>query len=383
MSRPVRALGAAALAGGLALLGRAGAGVPTAFGAGRAALRAAADGSAHAVDGRFRNDEPTEVMLPGNSLAIVRAMLSRRSTGRPVGPVPLSPRTAWPRPEPARRDLVRPRQRADRDRRPPGAGRPGVGRRVSPSRLSGRARLHPVPIPLDELPARRRRASSRTTTTTTSTCRPCGAAARRRRAPFVVPLGIGAHLRGVGGARRSGSSSWTGTSGRRSAALTADLHRGPALLRARTAPATPRCGASWAVAGPAHRVFFGGDTGYTPAFAGIGAAARPVRPDAAADRRLQRPVAGHPHEPGGGRRARTATRRRGCWCRSTGRPSTWASTLGGAGRAAAAPRPRPRAWRSPCPGPASGSTSPPRRTRRLVVGGRLNRRPVLPGDIRR
>ena len=29
--------------------------------------------------------------------------------------------------------------------------------------------------------------------------------------------------------------------------------------------------ASWVVAGPAHRVFFGGDTGYTPAFAEIGA----------------------------------------------------------------------------------------------------------------
>ena len=29
--------------------------------------------------------------------------------------------------------------------------------------------------------------------------------------------------------------------------------------------------ASWVIAGPRHRVFFGGDTGYTPAFAGIGA----------------------------------------------------------------------------------------------------------------
>ncbi|MGN7253542.1 MBL fold metallo-hydrolase, partial [Arthrobacter sp. SAFR-014] len=29
--------------------------------------------------------------------------------------------------------------------------------------------------------------------------------------------------------------------------------------------------ASWAITGPRHRVFFGGDTGYTPAFAGIGA----------------------------------------------------------------------------------------------------------------
>jgi L-ascorbate metabolism protein UlaG (beta-lactamase superfamily) len=29
--------------------------------------------------------------------------------------------------------------------------------------------------------------------------------------------------------------------------------------------------ASWVIAGPRHKVFFGGDTGYTPAFAGIGA----------------------------------------------------------------------------------------------------------------
>jgi L-ascorbate metabolism protein UlaG (beta-lactamase superfamily) len=29
--------------------------------------------------------------------------------------------------------------------------------------------------------------------------------------------------------------------------------------------------ASWVIAGPEHKVFFGGDTGYTPAFAGVGA----------------------------------------------------------------------------------------------------------------
>ena len=88
-------------------------------------------------------------------------------------------------------------------------------------------------------------------------------------APFVVPLGIGEHLRkwGVPGRphRRAGLGRRAPIGGLTLTCTEARHFSGRYLYRDTT------LWASWAVAGPRHRVFFGGDTGYTPAFAEIGA----------------------------------------------------------------------------------------------------------------
>jgi L-ascorbate metabolism protein UlaG (beta-lactamase superfamily) len=92
---------------------------------------------------------------------------------------------------------------------------------------------------------------------------------RAQRAPFVVPLGIGAHLRTWGVPDdRVVELDWNGSTTVGDLTLTCTEARhfsGRFLARDTT------LWASWVVAGPRHRVFFGGDTGYTPAFAGIGA----------------------------------------------------------------------------------------------------------------
>jgi L-ascorbate metabolism protein UlaG (beta-lactamase superfamily) len=88
-------------------------------------------------------------------------------------------------------------------------------------------------------------------------------------APFVVPLGVGAHLRAWGvPAERVVELDWGGQARVRELTLTCTEARhfsGRGLARNTT------LWSSWVITGPQHGVFFGGDTGYTPAFAEIGA----------------------------------------------------------------------------------------------------------------
>jgi L-ascorbate metabolism protein UlaG (beta-lactamase superfamily) len=87
-------------------------------------------------------------------------------------------------------------------------------------------------------------------------------------APFVVPLGIGAHLRGWGvPGHRIVELDWDGSTTIGDLTLTCTEARhfsGRGLTRNTTQ------WSSWAVVGPAHRAFFGGDTGFHDALARIG-----------------------------------------------------------------------------------------------------------------
>jgi L-ascorbate metabolism protein UlaG (beta-lactamase superfamily) len=88
-------------------------------------------------------------------------------------------------------------------------------------------------------------------------------------APFVVPLGIGEHLRKWRVPEdRIVELDWddTYTVGGLTLTCTEARHFSGRFFHRDTT-----LWASWAIVGPRHRVFFGGDTGYTPAFAGIGA----------------------------------------------------------------------------------------------------------------
>ena len=145
---------------------------------------------------------------------------------------------------------------------------PVWGDRCSPFAFAGPKRLHPVPLPLAalgpvdvvvishdhydhlDLPTIRALASTDTL--------------------FAVPLGVGAHLESWGvPASRLRELDWNETTEIAGIRLTAT-------------PARHFCGrglrnqqhtlwASWAVAGPEHRIYHSGDTGYFSGFADIGA----------------------------------------------------------------------------------------------------------------
>ncbi len=190
---------------------------------------------------------------------------------RPRKPIPLVDcRRRWTPHRRPRRHLVRPLLGAGRGRRLPRAHRPGVERpllavadgrpasgctrcRCRSRRCRARRRDH-QPRPLR--PPRHRHHRQRWPA--------------RQRAPFVVPLGVGAHLRTWGHPRRTASSNSTGTRAHRIGDLTlvctpARHFSGRFLTRNIT------LWASWVIIGPRHRAFFGGDTGYTKSFAEIGA----------------------------------------------------------------------------------------------------------------
>ena len=142
---------------------------------------------------------------------------------------------------------------------------PVWGHRVSPSPVFGPTRLHEPPMPLEELPPVDAVLISHDhyDHLDLPTVR---ALLATQTAPFVVPLGHrrapaqvgrarGAHRRaGLGRARTDvGELTLTCTEARHFSGRY--FHRDTTLW------------ASWAITGPRHRVFFGGDTGYTPAFA--------------------------------------------------------------------------------------------------------------------
>jgi L-ascorbate metabolism protein UlaG (beta-lactamase superfamily) len=266
---------ALAATGGLAAAGAAAWGIPRAMGASPEELRRAADGSPHAREGRFRNTEPGTALPSGTVPAALRAVVARRA-GRPSRPVPLAapaegPGAAgtagaadlavtWFGHSSVLLEIDGRRVLAD----------PVWGERVSPSRLVGPKRLHPAPVPLTALPPVDAVLISHDhyDHLDLPTVRALVADPRHRSAPFVVPLGIGAHLRAWGVPEsRIVELDWDGTVEVAGLTLTCAEARhfsGRGLQRDTT------LWSSWAVAGPRHRAYFGGDTGYTAAFARAG-----------------------------------------------------------------------------------------------------------------
>jgi L-ascorbate metabolism protein UlaG (beta-lactamase superfamily) len=144
--------------------------------------------------------------------------------------------------------------------------------RASPSRTVGPRRLHPAPTGLDRLPAVDAVLISHDhydhlDKATVATLAALGDA------PFVVPLGIGGHLRRWGvPAARIVELGWGEAT--RVGDLTLTCVECRHFSGRRTARNTTQWSA-WTVAGPEHRAYFGGDTGYTAAFSRTGAALGP------------------------------------------------------------------------------------------------------------
>ncbi|MCE3556228.1 MBL fold metallo-hydrolase [Pseudonocardia sp. RS11V-5] len=259
---------ALAATGGLAAAGAAAWGIPRAMGAPPEELRRVADESPHARDGRFRNTEPGTALPSGTVPAALRAVIGRRA-GRPSRPVPLA------RPEPGPADELAVTWFGHSSVLLEIDGRrvladPVWGDRVSPSRLVGPRRMHPAPVPLTALPPVDAVVISHDhyDHLDLPTVRALVADPRHGAAPFLVPLGIGAHLRAWGVPEdRIVELDWDGraeVAGLTLVCAEARHFSGRGLQRDTT------LWSSWAVLGPRHRAYFGGDTGYTTAFARAG-----------------------------------------------------------------------------------------------------------------
>ncbi|WP_156756618.1 MBL fold metallo-hydrolase [Actinokineospora pegani] len=140
--------------------------------------------------------------------------------------------------------------------------------RVSPSRIAGPRRLHQPPTALSELPALDAVLISHDHYDHLD-LPTIQELARTQTAPFVVPLGIGAHLERWGVPDdRIIELDWdekTELSGITLTATPAQHFSGRLFARDRT------LWASWVIAGPVHRAFYTGDSGYFDGYREIGA----------------------------------------------------------------------------------------------------------------
>lgn len=254
---------------GLAWIVRATSGIPRAMGASGGEIRAAATGAVNYRDGRFHNTEPASAVEAKDAPSAVFGLLTRARVGLPGGVIPLATPLApadaaglavtWYGHAGVLLEIDGYRVLTD----------PVWSERCSPSPAVGPSRLHPSPAPLATLPPLDAIVISHDhyDHLDEPTVRQL---VRMQHAPFVVPLGIGAHLRRWGvPAQRIVELGWgqdATVADRLTLTCTEARHfSGRGLVRNNT------LWASWVIAGPTRRAFFGGDTGYTRAFTEIGA----------------------------------------------------------------------------------------------------------------
>ena len=191
-----RQAASSALAGAGALwFARAARGLPSSIGASVSDIRPYAAGSPHYRNGRFHNIDPASVLDPEDSGGLLKDILTRGARGTPRSDVPLAPSLApvdaaelavtWFGHSSALLEIDGYRVLCD----------PVWSDRVSPSSTVGPKRMHPVPIELQALPAADAIVISHDHYDHLDRVTVEALAALQPEARFVVPLGIGAHLR--------------------------------------------------------------------------------------------------------------------------------------------------------------------------------------------
>jgi L-ascorbate metabolism protein UlaG (beta-lactamase superfamily) len=255
------------LGGGWAL--RALRGAPAALGAGPLDIRAVANASPNYREGAFVNIDPASriEMNRQEQRILLREILSGRA-GRPPADIPLVKpanlslppaqlAVTWLGHSTTLVEIDGYRVLTD----------PVWSERCSPSQTVGPQRMHAPPVQLESLPAVDAIVISHDHYDHLD-LDTVVALARTQRAPFFVPLGVGAHLRNWGiPAHRIVELDW----GERGSADDLTLVCTPARhFSGRFLSRNTTLWASWVFAGPQHRAYFGGDTGYTTSFADIG-----------------------------------------------------------------------------------------------------------------
>ncbi|HLL68324.1 MAG TPA: MBL fold metallo-hydrolase [Micromonosporaceae bacterium] len=223
--------------------------------------------------GAFHNAAAIPTMEAGSSLAMARELIfgrQRRTPSRPVpivrpapgGDTPDGLHVTWYGHASALVELDGGRVLID----------PVWSERCSPSPVVGPRRLHPPPVALEDLPVIDAIVISHDhyDHLDLATVRTL---VRTQRAPFLVPLGVGAHLDHWGvPADRIVELDWDErfSVGNLELVATAAQHfSGRGVTRDGT------LWASWVIAGPTRRVFYTGDSGYFDGYAAIGAAHGP------------------------------------------------------------------------------------------------------------
>jgi L-ascorbate metabolism protein UlaG (beta-lactamase superfamily) len=268
VSSAARLVTASVAALGAGLLVRTGSTVTTAFGASWRRKPSDLPTSDHFDGESFHNLLPSGIIAPTAMPGMVAAMLTRGDIGKPPKPVPLVASdlsgpvadlaVTWLGHASALLEIDGLRVLAD----------PVWSERVSPSQQIGPKRMHAVPIAFDDLPPIDAVIISHDhydhlDLDTVRMLRD------RSSAPFIVPLGVGGHLRSWGvPADRVIELDWDGEHRVGELTFTCIQAR---HFSGRSVRRDDTLWSSWAVVGPQHRVFFGGDTGYTPTFADVGA----------------------------------------------------------------------------------------------------------------
>jgi L-ascorbate metabolism protein UlaG (beta-lactamase superfamily) len=219
-------------------------------------------------DGAFHNRLPAQVVEEGSRASMAKDFATKGRSGRPRRPVhTVTPELPAQATELAATWLGHATVLLEVE------GQwvlvdPVWSERVSPSATVGPRRNHPVPMPLADLPPIDVVLISHDHYDHLDTATIDALDAGGDGPVFVVPLGIGSHLRGWGvpeakvveldweESHRVGGLTLTCTEARH--------FSGRGLTNNLT------LWSSWVVAGERVKVFFGGDTGWTPAFSGIG-----------------------------------------------------------------------------------------------------------------
>jgi len=225
-------------------------------------------------DGAFRNTVPGSTVPPGSGKKAFREWRSGGQRRQPTDAIPLAAPTELGARSPDGLDITwygHASTLVDIE------GRrvlldPVWSNRCSPFSFIGPRRLHPPPVALGELPELDAIVISHDHYDHLDMAT-VKALAAKQSAPFLVPLGVGAHLDRWGvPADRIVELDWdesTTIGGVRFTVTAARHFSGRSLNRDQT------LWGSWVVAGPTRRVFYTGDSGYFDGYARIGAAHGP------------------------------------------------------------------------------------------------------------